>query len=413
MRHGSDSSGSSGPSGSGVLDHADPRSRENAPLTSAPSGAEHPTALGSPEREPADAPPRSARAKQRGQCPGRLRLPLLCLLLGIGLLGSVVCGVALGPTGIPFGKTVALLHEALRGGVVPAEDAGLYYIVWDVRLPRVLLAAVVGAGLSAVGVATQAMVRNALADPFVLGISSGASVGASAVALYGILGALGLYALSTAAFLGALCATALVYAIARTSNGLAPLRLVLTGTAMSYGFSAVTTLLIFQAPNGNAAKSTMFWLLGSLGGVTWSSLPVATVVVACGLCYLLLSARKLNALAMGDETATTLGVNPARFRRELFVVAAAVTGVLVAVSGAVGFVGLMLPHLARLLVGADHRRVLLLAPLAGAVFLVWTDLLARTVAAPEQLPLGVITAAIGVPCFLLLMHRRGNTLGGH
>nr|WP_223208208.1 iron ABC transporter permease [Actinopolyspora erythraea] len=344
--------------------------------------------------------------------PTRARLPLLCALFGAGLLVSVVCGVALGPTGIPFGKTVELLYQALRGGVVPAEDAGIYYIIWDVRLPRVLLAAVVGAGLSTVGVATQAMVRNALADPFVLGISSGASVGASAVALYGILGALGLYALSTAAFLGALAATSLVYLVARTSDGLTPLRLILTGTAMSYGFSAVTTLLIFQSPKGNAAESVMFWLLGSLGGVTWRSLPVAAVVVCCGIGYLLLSGERLNALAMGDETATTLGVDPAGFRRELFVLAAAVTGVLVAVSGAVGFVGLMLPHLVRLLVGADHRRVLVLAPLAGAVFLVWTDVLARTVAAPEQLPLGVITAAIGVPCFLLLMRRRGTTLGG-
>ncbi|GAB3557676.1 iron complex transport system permease protein [Actinopolyspora lacussalsi] len=353
----------------------------------------------------------SERTKSENR-PGRARLPLLCTLFGAALLVSVICGVALGPTGIPFGKTVELLYQALRGGVVPAEDSGLYYIIWDVRLPRVLLAAVVGAGLSTVGVATQAMVRNALADPFVLGISSGASVGASAVALYGILGALGLYALSTAAFLGALGATALVYLIARTADGLTPLRLILTGTAMSYGFSAVTTLLIFQSPNGNAAKSVMFWLLGSLGGVTWRSLPVAAVVVCCGIGYLLLSGNRLNALAMGDETATTLGVDPAKFRRELFVLAAAVTGVLVAVSGAVGFVGLMLPHLVRLLVGADHRRVLPLAPLAGAVFLVWTDVLARTVAAPEQLPLGVITAAIGVPCFLLLLRRRGATLGG-
>ncbi|SFT76360.1 iron complex transport system permease protein [Actinopolyspora lacussalsi subsp. righensis] len=353
----------------------------------------------------------SERTKSENR-PGRARLPLFCTLFGAGLLVSVICGVALGPTGIPFGKTVELLYQALRGGVVPAEDSGLYYIIWDVRLPRVLLAAVVGAGLSTVGVATQAMVRNALADPFVLGISSGASVGASAVALYGILGALGLYALSTAAFLGALGATALVYLIARTADGLTPLRLILTGTAMSYGFSAVTTLLIFQSPNGNAAKSVMFWLLGSLGGVTWRSLPVAAVVVCCGIGYLLLSGNRLNALAMGDETATTLGVDPAKFRRELFVLAAAVTGVLVAVSGAVGFVGLMLPHLVRLLVGADHRRVLPLAPLAGAVFLVWTDVLARTVAAPEQLPLGVITAAIGVPCFLLLLRRRGATLGG-
>lgn len=357
------------------------------------------------EAEPEPAPPEE-EPRRRGRLIG-----LLAALL-VALAGSVVCGVALGPTGIALDKALMLLYEALRGGVVSAADAGSYYIVWDIRLPRVLLAAVVGAGLSTVGVATQAMVRNALADPFVLGISSGASVGASAVALFGFFGALGLYALSTAAFLGALGATLLVYLIARAGGGLSPLRLVLTGTAMSYGFSAITTLMVFRSPNGHAAQSTMFWLLGSLGGVTWRSLPVATVVVALGIGYLSLSARRLNALAMGDETATTLGVDPTRFRRELFGVTAAVTGVVVAVSGAVGFVGLMLPHLVRLAIGSDHRRVLLLAPLAGAVFLVWVDVLARTLAAPEELPLGVITAAIGVPCFLLLMGRRGYSFGG-
>lgn len=345
----------------------------------------------------------------------RSRATRLGLLLGsliVALFISIVCGVALGPTNIALDDAARLLFEALRGGVISQRDASSYYIVWDIRLPRVLLAAVVGAGLSTVGVAAQAMVRNALADPFILGISSGASVGASAVALFGVFSALGLYALSTAAFLGAFAATTLVYLIARTRYGLTPLRLVLTGTAMSYGFSAITSLMVFRAEANNAAESTLFWLLGSLSGVSWGSLPVATVVVILGVVYLMLSARRLNALAMGDETATTLGVDPARFRRELFVVTACVTGAVVAVSGAVGFVGLMLPHLVRLLVGADHRRVLVLAPLAGSVFLVWVDVLARTLAAPQQLPLGVITAAIGVPCFLLLMHRRGSNLGG-
>lgn len=337
-------------------------------------------------------------------------LPMFTVLFA-ALAVSLLCGVAMGPTTVPGEKALELISTAVRGGVVSAADAGDYYVVWEIRLPRVLLAAVVGAGLATVGVAVQAIVRNPLGDPFVLGISSGASVGASAVALFGLFSAFGLYAQSTAAFLTALCAAALVYLLARTDRGLSPLRLVLTGTAMSYGFSAVTTLLVFQAPNGEAARSTLHWLLGSLGGATWNSLPIAAVVVLAGIGYLLLSARKLNALAMGDETATTLGVSPSRFRRELFVVTAAVTGVVVAVSGAVGFVGLMLPHLVRLVAGADHRRVLALAAPAGGLFLVWVDVLARTLAAPEELPLGVITAAIGVPCFLLLMRRRVAALG--
>jgi len=328
------------------------------------------------------------------------------------LAASVVGGVALGPVSVPPGQVLRLLHAAVTGGQIGPGEVGQYRIVWDIRLPRVLLAAVVGAGLSAVGVAVQAMVRNALADPFVLGISSGASVGATAVAAFGVFASLGVYALSTAAFLSALGATALVYVTARTAQGLSPLRLVLTGTAMAYGFSAITTLLVFRAPNGEAARSALFWLLGSLGGVTWTHLPIAAVVVAGGCGYLLTCARQLNALSMGDETATTLGLDPAALRRRLFVVTAAMTGVVVAVSGAVGFVGLMLPHVVRLVVGSDHRRVLLVAPLAGAVFLVWVDVAARLLAAPQELPLGVITAALGVPCFVLLVRRRGYVFGG-
>ncbi|MET9225112.1 iron ABC transporter permease [Lentzea sp. NPDC003310] len=332
-------------------------------------------------------------------------------LVGV-LVVSIVAGVALGPVSVPFGVTTELLWEALTGGTVPAHLAGQYHIVWDIRLPRVLLAAVVGAGLSAVGVAIQAMVRNALADPYVLGISSGASVGATAVATMGILSGLGVYALSVGAFATGLGATALVYITARTSRGLTPLRLVLTGTALAYGFSAVAMLLVFQAPHGEAARAAMFWLLGSLGGATWTALPIAAAVTVLGIAYLMTRARQLNALAMGDETATTLGVPVNRFRTHLFVVTAGITGVLVAVSGAVGFVGLMLPHLTRMVVGADHRKVLPLAPLAGASFMVWVDVAARMLAAPEELPLGVITAAIGVPCFIFLMRRKSYVFGG-
>lgn len=332
-------------------------------------------------------------------------------LVGV-LTVSIVAGVALGPVSVPFDVTLDLLWAALTGGTVPSDLAGQYHIVWDIRLPRVLLAAVVGAGLSTVGVAIQAMVRNALADPYVLGISSGASVGATAVATLGVLSGLGVYALSTAAFLTALAATALVYLTSRTSRGLTPLRLVLTGTALAHGFSAIAMMLVFQAPRGDAARSAMFWLLGSLGSAQWGSLPVAATVTLLGICYLGTRARQLNALAMGDETATTLGVPVQRLRTQLFVVTAAMTGVLVAVSGAVGFVGLMLPHLTRMVVGADHRKVLPLAPLAGASFLVWVDVAARLLAAPEELPLGVITAAIGVPCFVFLMRRRAYVFGG-
>ncbi|MEU6643933.1 iron ABC transporter permease [Saccharomonospora sp. NPDC046836] len=338
-------------------------------------------------------------------------LPLLVLLTCV-LVVSVVCAVVLGAAHVPPTDVLRLIAAALSGGWIDSTDVPAYQIVWEVRLPRVLLAAVVGAGLAVVGVASQALVRNALADPFVLGVSSGASVGASAVIVFGVFAALGIYALSVAAFLGALGATVLVYLVARSGNGITPLRLVLTGTALAYGFSAVTTALVFLAPRGDAARSALFWLLGSLGGATWQSLPLAAAAVLGGCVYLLGNARRLDALATGDETAATLGVDPASLRRSLFVVCAAVTGCVVAVSGAIGFVGLMVPHLVRMVVGAGHRRVLAVAPLAGACLLIWVDLLARTLIAPRELPLGVLTAALGVPVFVWLMHRRGYVFGG-
>ncbi|MDN3293851.1 iron ABC transporter permease [Streptomyces ficellus] len=338
-------------------------------------------------------------------------VPLTAVLGGV-LLVSLVCGVGLGASGVPWGDVLHLLRAGLTGGTLSQDEAAAYTIVWQIRLPRTVLAAVVGAGLAVTGVAVQAMVRNALADPFVLGISSGAAVGANAVILLGAFSALGVWALSVSAFGSALAAMVLVYAAARSAHGLTPLRLVLTGTAMSYGFSAVTTLMVFSADRGEAARAAMMWLLGSLGGATWGSVPLAAAAVLGGTAHLARSARRLDVLAMGDETAAALGVDAGRLRGELFVVTAAVTGAVVAVSGAIGFVGLMVPHLVRMVVGADHRRVLAVAPLVGAVLLVWVDVLSRVLLAPAELPVGVITAVVGVPCFLLLMRRRGYAFGG-
>ncbi|MGW6915163.1 FecCD family ABC transporter permease [Kitasatospora sp. NPDC054939] len=356
---------------------------------------------------------RPARTAAAGP-PDARRTPAgpLAAALAAALLLSLVCGVALGSTGLGWSHVLRLLGAGLTGGRLEAEEAAAYAIVWEIRLPRTVLAAVVGAGLAATGVAVQALVRNALADPFVLGISSGAAVGANAVLLLGAFASLGVWALSASAFGSALLAMALVYAVARTAYGLTPLRLVLTGTALSYGFSAVTALMVFAAARGEAARSAMMWLLGSLGGATWGSVPIAAATVAAGLVHLACAAGRLDALAMGDETAASLGVDPDRLRRELFLVTAAVTGTVVAVSGAIGFVGLMVPHAVRMLVGAGHRRVLLVAPLAGALLLVWVDIVARVVLAPAELPVGVVTAVLGVPCFLLLMRRRGYSFGG-
>lgn len=340
----------------------------------------------------------------------RLTTPLA--VLAVALVLSIIAGIALGPTTVPLPDVLRFLGKAITGGTIRADEVTGYSIVWHVRAPRVLLAAVVGAGLSVVGVAVQALVRNALADPFVLGISSGASVGATAVVVFGLFASLGVLALSTAAFLGALGATVLVYFAARSRLGLTPLRLVLTGVALAYAFQAVMSVLVFLSPNGQAAQTVLFWLLGSLGAATWASLPLAAVAVTVAVVVLLRRATALDVLSMGDETASSLGIDAVALRRWLFMLTAVVTGLLVAVSGAIAFVGLVLPHLVRMVVGFGHRRVLALVPMAGACFLVWADLLSRTVFAPEELPLGAITALVGVPVFVVVMRRRGYAFGG-
>ncbi|MGW8742295.1 FecCD family ABC transporter permease [Streptomyces sp. NPDC055794] len=337
---------------------------------------------------------------------------LACGALTALLLASVVVAIGLGPAVITPGETVRHLWAALSGGRIGQGEVTTYQIIWQIRTPRVLLAALVGAGLSAVGVAIQAMVRNALADPFVLGVSSGASVGAVAVTVTGGLAALGIYAVSAGAFVGALAASLLVYAASASRGALSPLRLVLTGVAMSLGFQAVMSLIVYFAPDSEATSMVLYWTMGSFGAATWGSLPVVAVVVTTGILVLHRYGRVMDVLALGDETAASLGVGPDRHRKGLLVLVSLVTGVMVAVSGAIAFIGLVMPHVVRMLVGATHARVLAVAPLAGAIFMVWVDLAARTVVAPRELPLGVITALVGVPVFIALMRRKGYTFGG-
>ncbi|MEU4142882.1 FecCD family ABC transporter permease [Streptomyces parvulus] len=337
---------------------------------------------------------------------------LVCGALTLVLLASVVVAIGLGPAVVTPAETARHLWAALTGGRIGADEVTTYQIIWQIRTPRVLLAALVGAGLSAVGVAIQAMVRNALADPFVLGVSSGASVGAVAVTVTGGLAALGIHAVSAGAFAGALAASLLVYAASATRGALSPLRLVLTGVAMSLGFQAVMSLIVYFAPDSEATSMVLYWTMGSFGAATWGALPVVAVVVVAGVVALHRHGRVMDVLALGDETAASLGVGADRQRRRLLVLVSLVTGVMVAVSGAIAFVGLVMPHVVRMLVGATHARVLAVAPLAGAVFMVWVDLAARTVVAPRELPLGVITALVGVPVFVALMRRKGYTFGG-
>jgi iron complex transport system permease protein len=324
-------------------------------------------------------------------------LLLITMTLGIGI-GSV----SLSPRAV-WQVVVDHLSGHPKNTVADA-------IVWQIRLPRVLLAAVVGAALTTAGTVVQVLVRNALADPFLLGISSGASVGATAVLLFGAFASLGVWAVSFGSVLGALAAMTAVFLVSRTRRQLAPTQLILIGVVLSALFESVTSFLIFRG-NPQATQSVLFWLLGSFGNANWQQLWIPFVALVVAMMYLIAQGRPLNALAMGSEPASSLGVDVRRLRRNLFIVTSLVAGVAVAVSGVIGFVGLVVPHIVRLMVGSDHRRVLPVGVLFGAAFMVLGDLLARTIVAPQEMPIGVITAFIGAPTLIVLIRRRPYLYG--
>jgi iron complex transport system permease protein len=329
---------------------------------------------------------------------------LLLVGLLVAVAGGVLLAIGVGAVAVPLDETVRIVAARLTGGRYTADLIG-DDIVWQFRAPRAVLAVIAGAGLSVAGAVLQAVVRNPLADPYVLGLASGASLGAVAVLTLGSAAVAGL-SLPAAAFAGAAGALMLVLALGQRAGRLAAGRLLLAGVSIGYLFSALTSYLQLRAHPDQLA-GVLFWLLGSLAGAHWSDLGIPAACVTLCTAWLLTQGRRLNALLLGDESATALGVDVTRFRLALLLVTALLTGTVIAVVGAVGFVGLMIPHLVRILVGADHRRVLPVAALLGGGYLVLVDTAARTIARPLELPVGILTAVIGVP-FLLWLLRRGD-----
>ncbi|WP_151775360.1 FecCD family ABC transporter permease [Streptomyces abyssomicinicus] len=333
----------------------------------------------------------------------RLRAPLSAGAGLAALLASVAVAVTFGPadisTGDVWGSVAA--HLGLGGDgatVTPLRDG----IVWNLRMPRTLLAAVCGAGLAVCGTVMQSLLRNPLADPFVLGVSSGASTGAVAVVVLGAGG--GVVSLSAGAFLGALLSFALVLLIGHTSGGGTD-RVVLSGVAAMQLFSALTSFIVMTSADAETTRGVLFWLLGSLTGADWGQLLFCAAVLAVVLAVCLGHARTLDAFAFGDEAAAGLGIRVARTRLILLSATALLTAALVSCVGAIGFVGLVLPHATRLLTGSGHARLLPAVALTGAVFLVWVDTAARTLLDPREVPVGVVTSLIGVPAFVAVLHR--------
>lgn len=334
----------------------------------------------------------------------RAALPLPALAVALATLGvAVLLGLGFGAADLGPADVVRLLWQAVTGR--PADPLAAT-IVLDLRLPRVLAAMLVGAALAASGAVFQGLLRNPLADPHVVGVSSGAALGAVLAISAGATGRwLGFPAVSAFAFAGGLAAILVVERIASAARASRPLGMVLAGIVLSAFSSALIMLLITASPDA-FIRGSLVWLMGDFGMVSADAMPALAVGVGAGLAGVYASSRTLNLLALGDEAAHALGVAPDRARRRLFVLGSLLTGVAVAAVGIVSFVGLIVPHGVRFVLGADHRRLVPFSALYGATFVVLADLVARVVAAPAELPIGAVTALCGAPFFLWLLVRR-------
>ena len=328
--------------------------------------------------------------------------------LAAALLATVVVAVVVGAAGMSPGQTL----RALGGLITSGRGARGNYPAWapglllDLRLPRIVLALVVGAALSTAGTSFQGVFRNPLADPYLLGVSAGAGLGATIAIIWKPLAGLGIYSIPATAFVGAVLAAFLVYRLATFAGHTSGASLLLSGVAVG---STLTALMsFFMVATEYDLRTVMVWLMGGFTTASWDKIFIALPVVGLGFIYMMTRARRMNLLLMGEERAQELGVDGQRTRRNLMVAAALTTAAAVAFSGLIGFIGLMVPHIMRLVVGPDHRRLLPAAALFGAVLLLLADTVARTIVAPAEIPVGIITAATGGPFFLyLLRHRKG------
>ena len=335
----------------------------------------------------------------------RKRIGIILIVLFAGLLIIPLITFMIGPAPVQPSVVFGVIADNLGLNVQADWNANIDAIVWRTRVPRVLTGIGVGITLAISGVALQALIRNPLAEPYILGINSGASTGAAVAIL--IFGSASIIGVPPMAFLGAI--TALVFVmIAAGGHGATSSRLVLAGLAVGYAATALTNLLIFTSGNPEAGQSVLFWMLGSLARATWQTAFIALGTCAVLTLVLFVVAPILDALAAGDSTARSIGVNPGIARALILIIVSAGIAFVVAVSGGIGFVGLVIPHMCRGLVGHAHRPLVIATALAGAIFLIIADAVARIALAPAELPIGVITGVVGAPFLLMLMRSQNK-----
>ncbi|EDT15734.1 iron ABC transporter permease [Clostridium perfringens] len=331
----------------------------------------------------------------------------IAVLLILLFISSIILGISFGAVDIPpydvyrvflykvFGIKIGNLDEIL--------NSTLFDIIWGVRMPRVLLGAFAGMALAMVGVIMQATIQNPLGDPYILGLSSGASLGATFSILIGFSGVLSSFGAPLGAFLGALIASIFVYFLAKIGGRITPFKMILAGMVISSICSSLTSLIIFLSKDNEGIRTVNFWMMGSLAGAQWSNIVLPIAISVIPLIYFFTQYRNLNLMVLGDETSITLGLNIEKHRKIYMILSSLITGVIVSVCGTIGFVGIMIPHIVRLIFGTDHKTLLPFSALVGAIFLIWADVIARCAITNMELPIGIITSVIGAPFLLWLM----------
>lgn len=344
----------------------------------------------------------------------KLNISIIYILLILLLLISILVAINVGSMDITFSDLIKIISNKLCGHQVFEKNwsNSIENIIWQLRLPRTLLAGIVGAGLALSGILMQALTKNVLADPYILGISSGASTGAVISILFGTALSLPFFSIHLGAFLGALLSSILVFILSSKGGKFSSSSLVLTGVAIASIFSAITNFIMFKAEDVRKLYSVMFWMTGSLAGAKWKDLPVAFILLLISFIVSLIIHKTLDAMLLGEDAAITLGVNIKLFKKIIIVLSTLLTGVMVSLSGIIGFVGLIIPHICRTIAGSVHKKLIPLTLLLGSLFLIWADILGRLIGSTEELPIGVVTAIIGAPFFLWLLRKSKYSFGG-
>ncbi|MBR6114392.1 MAG: iron ABC transporter permease [Oscillospiraceae bacterium] len=335
--------------------------------------------------------------------------------MAVVLFLSFLLAIRLGSVELEFDTIRKILINRITGREIyePVWKESTELIVWTIRTPRILTAFVVGAGLTLCGILMQVLTKNSLADPYVLGISQGASAGAVSVIMYGWLNILGGYGTMAGAFMGSVVSIMLALRIATVRNKVTATQLVLAGIAVSALFGALTNFMIYHTKTGSdKVKTASYWMMGSLSGSSWEKLKYATIAFVVCFFLIMLLTRQLDVLLLGDDVAATVGVDTGKLKLWIIIIATLLTGIIVSVSGTIGFVGLTFPHITRSIVGTKHKRLVPASMLVGGTFLVIADIISRVIVAPEELPIGVVSAFFGAPFFLYLIRKSNGKFGG-